>query len=903
MSIEITTPFPVFADVSGKPLEDGYIYIGLYGVDPVNNPQDCFWDSELTELASQPIRTKGGIPVKTAGVSGKLFIGGEYSITVKNKNSFVVSNKLTCGRSAGNGLDTFLGSKSILPPPTGLGWTPPFTVYQHPNGVYSTDFDIEDYRPVGTPVDVYVSPTGNDANSGLTELLPKKNLKTALALAESLTVSGDACRLILASGSYVGTDQIDPAGLIFTDRKWIVETLDGGSATIGIYSDYTWSKTGGQTNVYQVTTAHTFQSWVFDAGVLDEFGLFTRLAVKASVAEVDATQGSWFLDAGVLYVHTADSRVADNNLRMFADRVGLSVDGNGTLFIRNVTIHGGSTSAMQTQDTASHDPNLYAYNCEFAYSFDDGIDADGGDNIFLENCRCIRNAQDGFNYGPGLRTAIGKVIEINCTATNNGSSANNDQGSSIHYGFVAVSVNSQYIGAMGQGIADAEANRWCVGCTAGSTRYIDDQIKNRNASFSAFSLSKLWLDGCRAFGSIYDLLSQEDGELYYQNCFFTGDFYKIKNGIIEQYTNYSDVPFFSSRFVLTDQYPRWPDNSKVVNHWASRKATYDRAGRTVTYSGSGITWEPGPYGDTIVLPGTSPNYFYIDSTTANLNTNGAWIYWDGQLTVAATSVLAALLRTASSSLISLTTNTDHLQVGWTDSAGGLHNVELSYLELGTDRHSCAVAYYDGTISVYFDGRLMWQEHGTSLNGTTYGQLYSGRNSAGTDYYPMKVHSIAAGIGYLSPSDVLAMHNDTQTQILDDVRNAVSEGTTYDLTTTPAAIDFGTTDPSITIRRGAWEIRARVVLKYSGATFAANRDITLKLRRVNNTAADLASSTTVVTTDVVTTKTGTFLVVSLPETIYNTTGADIITIFASISALPSAGSMVVTEAQILAKKIN
>lgn len=90
MSIEITTPFPVFADVSGKPLEDGYIYIGVPNADPVTNSANIYWDASLSTLATQPIRTKGGLPVRSPGVTGRLFINGQYSITVKNKNGFTI---------------------------------------------------------------------------------------------------------------------------------------------------------------------------------------------------------------------------------------------------------------------------------------------------------------------------------------------------------------------------------------------------------------------------------------------------------------------------------------------------------------------------------------------------------------------------------------------------------------------------------------------------------------------------------------------------------------------------------------------------------------------------------------------------------------------------------------------
>jgi hypothetical protein len=67
------------------------------------------------------------------------------------------------------------------------------------------------------------------------------------------------------------------------------------------------------------------------------------------------------------------------------------------------------------------------------------------------------------------------------------------------------------------------------------------------------------------------------------------------------------------------------------------------------------------------------------------------------------------------------------------------------------------------------------------------------------------------------------------------------GTAYQLTASDAALDFGTTDPSLTLTKaGTYLLTARVRLDYNGATFSAVRTATLKLRRTNNTAADLSN---------------------------------------------------------------
>ncbi len=129
------------------------------------------------------------------------------------------------------------------------------------------------------------------------------------------------------------------------------------------------------------------------------------------------------------------------------------------------------------------------------------------------------------------------------------------------------------------------------------------------------------------------------------------------------------------------------------------------------------------------------------------------------------------------------------------------------------------------------------------------------------------------------------------------------GTAYSLTATPAALDFGTTDPTITLTQpGTYLILANCLLKYNGATFAASRTITLKLRRTNNTAADVTNGSAVIDTGVVTTLTSDL---QYPAwwAIYTTPNAnDIVTIFGDVSVVPTAGSLDTVAASIVAFRL-
>ena len=134
-------------------------------------------------------------------------------------------------------------------------------------------------------------------------------------------------------------------------------------------------------------------------------------------------------------------------------------------------------------------------------------------------------------------------------------------------------------------------------------------------------------------------------------------------------------------------------------------------------------------------------------------------------------------------------------------------------------------------------------------------------------------------------------------------NIVGAGTAYALTNTAAAVDLGTTDPVITIdKAGTYKITATINLQMAGATFAASRVVTIKLRRTNNTPADLTGGSAVMDTGITTTVTGTMEYVTL-QVIYTTANLDdAITIFGDVSVVPSAGALNVTQANIIAERL-
>jgi hypothetical protein len=88
-ALSIQPTYPIFTDIDGQPLEDGFVWVGVTNLDPQGNPIAVFWDAALTIPAVQPIRTLAGYPSRN-GSPARLYVDNNYSIRVMNKNGSVV---------------------------------------------------------------------------------------------------------------------------------------------------------------------------------------------------------------------------------------------------------------------------------------------------------------------------------------------------------------------------------------------------------------------------------------------------------------------------------------------------------------------------------------------------------------------------------------------------------------------------------------------------------------------------------------------------------------------------------------------------------------------------------------------------------------------------------------------
>ncbi len=119
-ALKVNPPFPIFTDIDGQPLENGYIWIGTANLNPQTNPINVYWDAALTISATQPIRTLAGYP-SNSGTPARLYVNTDYSIRVQNRNGSTVYSSLNdnilsgsaASNATGNGSQTIFSVSSV----------------------------------------------------------------------------------------------------------------------------------------------------------------------------------------------------------------------------------------------------------------------------------------------------------------------------------------------------------------------------------------------------------------------------------------------------------------------------------------------------------------------------------------------------------------------------------------------------------------------------------------------------------------------------------------------------------------------------------------------------------------------------------------------------------------------
>jgi hypothetical protein len=201
-ALSLESPFPIFTDIDGNPLEDGYIYIGTAGLNAETNPIQAYWDTALAIPAAQPIRTSGGYPVRT-GSPARIYVSAEdYSLTVRNKNGSLIFSSLNITERIPASIVTFIQA--------GAGAVSR-TIQAKARELVS----VKDFGAVGDGVTndsaaFTAWAAAIDAQGGATALIPPGTYKVLLPISGALcafTAATDGL-VILAAGAIIDDQQV-----------------------------------------------------------------------------------------------------------------------------------------------------------------------------------------------------------------------------------------------------------------------------------------------------------------------------------------------------------------------------------------------------------------------------------------------------------------------------------------------------------------------------------------------------------------------------------------------------------------------------------------------------------------------------------------------------------------------
>jgi hypothetical protein len=195
---QVTGPYPIFTDLDGSPLDDGYLYIGAINQDPETNPIQVFWDSALTIPATQPIRTNSGYPYRN-GTPALMYTGGQFSITIRNKRQeFVLYSPV------GYGFDPAAVSASVVKNDfIGNGVQVAFVLSASPSTILATNIFIngvyqekDSYTLSGNTITFSIAPPLNSSIEVLTNETGVIGTTNATLVSYTLTAPGAVAQTV-----------------------------------------------------------------------------------------------------------------------------------------------------------------------------------------------------------------------------------------------------------------------------------------------------------------------------------------------------------------------------------------------------------------------------------------------------------------------------------------------------------------------------------------------------------------------------------------------------------------------------------------------------------------------------------------------------------------------------------
>ena len=410
--------------------------------------------------------------------------------------------------------------------------TIPFNIYGDGHN-FITDFVFDDFKNTGGTT-YYTAPNALNSNDGLTRATPKK-------FSGIYSAAQDGDTIVLMEGDY---DRNSMEWISTPIRKNINLIGEGKCRIFAGEIDLTFAQSVGYTNVYQTTRSYAYR--VIDFTAIED--KYIAYELKSSIAEVEAKEGSYYIDGATVYVHALGHGNPTNKVCVtVSSEKWLDVDNNNQntkVCMKHIDLIGKVSGVLfnradtsNTLEVVCEDVNLY--HC--GHSNSDSFKLYGGTVIF-NKCKATCSYKDGFNYngtneGGTPTDMLG--IEIDCEGSNCGllQASESQNGTTAHAGAKIIRVNGVYYNNFGANVADVQSNTMSLnlGCKA---FYSAGSQGGANENFAAQQYgATMWLYGCVGVGAVKDLSCVSGATMNLDKCT-----YKIKGGA-GTYNEQNTVPF------------------------------------------------------------------------------------------------------------------------------------------------------------------------------------------------------------------------------------------------------------------------------------------------------------------------------------------------------------------------
>lgn len=398
-----------------------------------------------------------------------------------------------------------------------------FRLYRDKDGKINHNFNVD--ALVSGWLTIYVAGLlGADINDGLTDTTQLATLQKAFEIAEARPETNIIIKITVPILTRTRSAlQISTNNQILTKNYAIIS--DTESFIGSIEPQLTWSANG---TCYQAS--RTGVAYVYDKKNKNWDGSATRYKKVNSIAECQATKGSWFTDGAIVYVRRLDDLAVDTDILvvLLSGVFRFQQTGDIKFIAKNINFMGcDSLNSNFRIMNPSNTGQVIMDNCRFLGSaYDNAYTFLNIKYSWLFNCIANSAFRDGFNYH---NTTANKgvdsfIFEYNCISYDNGlidTNANNNA-FTAHDGLNILRINCIGFNTGGPILADVNGcysvNYDCVMYdsarpVSGDTKsafWFDDETPVRHG--------KTWLINCSGGGvDTYGINSDGINEVYIKN--------------------------------------------------------------------------------------------------------------------------------------------------------------------------------------------------------------------------------------------------------------------------------------------------------------------------------------------------------------------------------------------------